>query len=89
MKKLTVIGLVIVFIATIAGVRLFRDSHAHSIKYNDAWIIGKTRSQIEQRYGKLDRMEYGTLGYDLPNDSFYVIEFDDQGYAEGIYRGVK
>ncbi|MBR3750431.1 MAG: hypothetical protein IKK58_01545 [Clostridia bacterium] len=88
-KAFTMILLIIASFAVIVGVRSFRDCHAYSIKYNDKWIIGKTEQQIEQRYGRLERSEYGTPGYDLPSGDFYIIEFNSEGYAVRVYKGIR
>lgn len=59
-------------------------SYTLTSEYNDLWIIGKTREQIEERYGRLT--EHGRFeGYRLGSMSYYAIEFNSQGTAESVY----
>ncbi len=71
----------------------FKCTHPTHYLYNDAWIIGKTAEQIQQRYGEYDEVrgdslkgycvreqgEGRTLKGNLRYSEYYMIYF----YADG------
>ncbi len=80
--------LIAFFLSAVVGAKIFRESHKYSVKYNDWWIIGRSKSEIEKKYGPLERNGFDSYGYKLPSGSFYMIEFDSNGYAQEVYRGI-
>lgn len=80
--------LMLAFIAVLALTVLFRMSHEHSALYNDWWIVGKSKEQIQQRYGDFQRSDYGRLGYKIQGKYFYGIDFDQNGYAVSVWFAV-
>lgn len=45
-------------------------------KYDEEWIIGKSKVDVEKRYGKFDRKDVdGRYGYLIPYDIFADIIF--------------
>ena len=81
------------------GATLFLLSHQVHFKYNDWWVIGKSMSEIEDRYGEFDteyRIGYTNYaGYYLHYDNYnepcsnhiYHIEFDENGIAIDVHEG--
>lgn len=80
--------LIAVFLSAIVGAKVFRESHKYSVKYNDWWIVGRSKAEIVERYGPLERNGFDSYGYRLSSSSFYMIEFDSNGYAREVYRGI-
>ena len=80
--------LMLVFVAVLALTVVFRMSHGHSALYDDWWIVGKSKEQIQQRYGDFQRSEFGRLGYKMQGQSFYVIDFDKNDYAVSVWSAV-
>lgn len=51
------------------GITLFLLSHQTYYKYNDWWVVGKSMSEIEERYGEFD-IELGSRkGYFIYTDN--------------------
>ena len=85
MNKWIKAALLLAFVAVLALTVVFRMSHGHSALYDDWWIVGKSKEQIQQRYGDFQRSEFGRLGYKIQGRSFYVIDFDKNGYAVSVW----
>ena len=83
-KKCFFMFVAIACICAIIVMLWFCVSHTLSVRYNDLWIIGKTKEEIQNRYGEFD--ENGdNLGYRLGSLDFYVIDFDERGVAQSIF----
>lgn len=98
MKKKGIITAIIIILLLILGIgyALNRDS-LKSDSYDEEWMIGKTRREIEERYGKFDAYEdlsaYPEVGrYILTEDSRSIfgeikygmhlrVYFDESGKA--------
>lgn len=85
MNKWIKAALLLAFVAVLALTVVFRMSHGHSALYDDWWIVGKSKEQIQQRYGEFERSDLGELGYKMQGRSFYVIDFDKNGYAVSVW----
>jgi hypothetical protein len=102
-KKRKKIIVLISVIAIIVAILIFHSYHPTHWKYNDIWIIGKTSDEITDRYGEFDRQwldnqAYYEIGESLsdyiwrkymggPPSKYYCILFDENGYAQKVYRG--
>ena len=82
------------------GTVLFRACFPYE-KYNEKWIIGKTKAEIEERYGEFDlKFDVGTYVYKVKEsrrgffgtdpEEFFAVFFDENGVAykvkEKYYR---
>ncbi len=96
--KIIIITALIIIIGWISLVYIFEGSSAFI--YNEKWIIGKTREEIQERYGEFDcQADY------MPNRAHYIVEesivdkyldsppidryyivFNDEGLAEEVYK---
>ncbi|MBD5087301.1 MAG: hypothetical protein HDT30_00595 [Clostridiales bacterium] len=89
----------IIGIALLSSVIVFLSSHATYYKYNDWWIIGRSISEIESKYGEFDFGEFkantsGKVGYYIYMDNglimpdylkhYYYIE-NNEGIANKVY----
>ena len=76
MKKKGIITAIIIIILLILGIgyALNRDS-LNSDSYDEEWMIGKTRNEIEERYGEFD--SYSVDGYYYKGK--YIITEDKPG----------
>jgi hypothetical protein len=98
-KMLISISLVIVLLVSFIA---YVNSHPHSFKYNDKWIIGRSYDEIVKRYGEFDmgsdtRKLYkdDTMwfwdklinSYWRTNQDYYHVFFDENGIAKRISRG--
>lgn len=73
--------------------------HPTSYRYNDRWILGKGREQIQAKYGDFDQIDGNgkRAGYYLDKDNgpimpshlpvYYWIDFDESGKAVKISKG--
>lgn len=93
----------IVFIAIIAAlVIIFIAFYATKENYSEDWIIGKSRDEIEDRYGEFDLNFNSIVAYEIPEDfldsiwryymggnpiNYYYIKFNEKGIAEETYIG--
>ncbi|MDE7425820.1 MAG: hypothetical protein K2N51_19340 [Lachnospiraceae bacterium] len=97
-KRLSIF--LIISIASLSSMIVFLCSHATYYKYNDWWIIGRSISEIESKYGEFDFGEYkantsGKVGYYIYTDDgpimpdhlkhYYYIEYDNEGIANKVY----
>lgn len=96
-KKCIIIISAIVLL--IVGAILYLLSHQTYYKYNDWWVIGKTMSEIEERYGEFDIEQGSQIGYFIYTDNgwimpdhldhYYYIEFDENGIATEVLDSVQ
>lgn len=97
--KISLITVLIIVISWILLVYTFEGSSAFI--YNEKWIIGKTREEIQERYGDFDcQADYNPNRahyiveesivdkcLDSPEINRYFIVFNDDGLAEKVYKG--
>ena len=91
-----------IIIAVIASFIIFTIFYATRENYSEDWIIGKSRNEIEDRYGKFDLNFERIVAYELPEDhldsvwtyymggdpvKYYYIRFDENGLAKEVYIG--
>ena len=96
-KKIVIISAIIVTLVIICAV-----FYAAREKYSENWIIGKSRDEIEERYGEFDLNFNSIAAYKLPEDpldsiwsyymggdpvNYYYIKFNEKGAAEETYTG--
>ena len=101
-KKRKKIIVLISVIAIIVAILIFHSYHPTYWKYNDIWIIGKTSDEITDRYGEFDTWWGNAKAYEIgeslddyiwrkymggPPYKYYCIRFDENGYAQKVYRG--
>lgn len=70
-------------------------SHSTYYKYNDWWIVGRSKEEIRERYGEFDISCGRARGYYIYYDDkmimpdqlehYYWIEFDENGAAKKVY----
>lgn len=97
--KISIITFLIILIGWTSIVYIFEGSSAFI--YNEKWIIGKTREEIQEKYGEFDcQADY------MPNRAHYIVQesiadkyldgppmnryyivFNDKGLAEKVYKG--
>jgi len=75
-KNKKIISIICVLVITIILI-LFYLSHSTCIRYNDRWIIGKNISEVEKKYGKIDKNLGSKKGYYISEDN-YLIMFNNQ-----------
>ena len=97
-KVLFVLGVVVFLLIVSLSVFAYYRSRVHW-KYDDKWIIGKTKEEVVERYGEFgwsyNENTYGYLVYEdgksfmgLPgsgNEQYYLIVFDDDDIATEVY----
>lgn len=98
--KVSLITVLIIVIGWISLVYIFEGSSAFI--YNEKWIIGKTREEIQERYGEFDcKTDYNSnrAHYIIaesiadkyldgpPRDRYYIL-FNEDGLAEKAYKSV-
>jgi len=93
-KKWIIIATMFLLIVIVASVVNYYSSRVYW-KYDDKWIIGRTKEEIIERYGAFDedffRERYfiykdrGLFGGGY--DTYYYIIFDEANYAIEVYIG--
>lgn len=93
MKKTLVI--IIAVIAVLSAVISYFCFHPTFYKYNDAWIIGRSIDEVEERYGEFDLDWDYRKGYYIYNDDrgflpdgldhYYYMEYDENGIVYEVY----
>ncbi len=85
--------------AVCAVMLLFVSSHQIDYRYNDWWVLGKNKTEIEQRYDTPDIKMAQAIGYFICHDNgwimpdhldhYYYIEFDNNGKAISVRDNVQ
>jgi hypothetical protein len=93
-KKILIIGgIVLLFIVIIVSVVNYYTSRVYW-KYDDKWIMGRTKEEVMERYGEFDLIYHEEYSYFLYKDNgffgsgldiYYCIIFDDNEIAIKIY----
>ena len=68
---------------------LFWASHTIDYRYNDWWVMGKSREQIIEKYGEFDQFlmkEKDCVYYGIGHFRYYVIHFNEDGYADSVFK---
>lgn len=74
-----IIGIICVLVITIILI-LFYLSHSTCIRYNDWWIIGKNISEVEEKYGKIDKNLGSKKGYYISEDNSWIMPNHQPNY---------
>lgn len=95
-RKRSIIFLLL-FLTVLAAVGVYFNSRVYW-KYNDNWIIGKSREKITERYGDFDwEFSENVDGYliqkgsrnqpiaDPGKDKYYYIRFNDKDEATEVF----
>ncbi len=100
-RKVAVKSVVVAVVSAvlISGGVLFNCSHSVSPRYNDRWIVGKTLTEVQARYGEFDVVYGQTAGYYTYTDNgpvmpdhlphYYYMDFDENGVVTKIYDGAR
>lgn len=79
-KKVVILLLLVVF--SLSLFIWFYISNRVYWKYDDAWMLGRTRSQIEERYGKFDQsiLDSSKEVYIIKDNWLEFIDDGEEGY---------
>lgn len=78
MKKLVVLLIVLSFILSLCACSTKHyDENNISELYDKEWIVGKSREEIEEKYGKIDRESVLDSG---ENVGTYYVNYDDDWF---------
>ncbi len=91
-KAIVIIVITIIITFTIVPAGVYWYNHPTHYLYNDRWIIGKSASEIEEKYGEFEKHFSNSSGYcvkpsridwwgDATWPEYYMIYFDENGIA--------